>query len=136
MSLTISCNALAGITTPQTLKIERHIKKKKVIVLIDSGSTHNFIHCKVAKELNFFLYPTPECQVMVANGGTINCFGKFHNIKPAMGEYVLNSPMLSILMGGVDVVLGVQWLQSLGTVAFNFQEPLLNFFQKETNSNY
>ena len=51
MSLTISFNALAGITTPQTLKIEGHIKKKKVIVLIDSGSTHNFIHCKVDKEL-------------------------------------------------------------------------------------
>ena len=33
--------------------------------------------------------------------------------------------MLSIPMGGVDVVLGVQWLQSLGTVAFNFQEIFL-----------
>ena len=33
---TISCNALAGITTPQTLKIEGYIKKKKVIVLIYS----------------------------------------------------------------------------------------------------
>ena len=72
MSPTISCNALAGITTPQNLKIEGHIKKKKVIVLIDSGSTHNFIHCKVAKEFNCFLYPALECQVMVANGGTIN----------------------------------------------------------------
>ena len=61
MSPTISCNALAGITTSQTLKIERHIKKKKVIVLIDSDSTHNFIHCKVAKELNYFLWPTPKC---------------------------------------------------------------------------
>jgi len=29
MNPTISCNALAGITTPQTLKIEGHIKKKK-----------------------------------------------------------------------------------------------------------
>ena len=45
-----------------------------------------------------------------------------------MGEYVFNSPMLSIPMGGVDVVLGVQWLQSLGTVAFNFQELFLNFY--------
>ena len=130
MSLTISCNALAGITTPQTLNIEGHIKKKKVIVLIDSGSTHNFIHCKVAKELNCFLYPAPECQVMVANGGTINCSGKCHNIKLTMGEYVLNSPMLSIPMGGADVVLGVQWLQSLGTVAFNFQELFLKFFSE------
>eukprot|EP00253_Pinus_taeda_P009963 PITA_09963 len=114
MNLTISCNALAGITTPQPIKIEGIIKKNKVIVLIDSGSTHNFIHCMVAKELNCFLYPAPECQVMVANGGKINCFGKCHNIKLSMGEYVLTSPMLSILMGGADVVPGVQWLQSLG----------------------
>ena len=72
MNPTILCNALAGITTPQTLKIEGHIKKKKVIVLIDSGSTHNFIHCQVATELYCFLYIAPECQVMVSNGGTIN----------------------------------------------------------------
>jgi carbamoylphosphate synthase small subunit len=56
---TISCNALVGISTPQTLKIEGYIKKKKVIVLIDYGSTHNFIHYKLAKSLNFFVYPTP-----------------------------------------------------------------------------
>ena len=67
---------------------------------------------------------------MVANGGTINCSGKCHNIKLTMGEYGLNSPMLSITMGGANVVLGVQWLQSLGTVAFNFQELFLNFFSE------
>ena len=47
-----------------------------------------------------------------------------------MGEYVLNSPMFSIPMGGVDVVLGVHWLQSLGMVAFNCQEIFLKFFSK------
>ena len=128
MSLTISCNALAGIRNPQTLKIEGHIKNKNLIVLINLGSTHNFIHCKVDKELNFFLYTIPECQVMVANGGNINWSRKFHIIKLTMGECVLNSPMLSIPMGGIDFVLGVQWLQTLGTVAFNFQEFFLNFF--------
>jgi len=94
--------------------------------LIDSGSTHNFIHCKIVEELNYFLYPMPDCQVMVANGGTINFSGKCHNIKLTMGEYVLNNPMLSIPMGGVDVVLEVQWLQSLGTIAFNFKNFSLN----------
>eukprot|EP00253_Pinus_taeda_P031530 PITA_31530 len=127
MNPTISCNALAGISTPKTIKIEGQIKKKMVIVLIDSGSTHNFIHCKLEKELNCFLYPTVECQVMVANGEMINCSGKCHNIKLSMGEYVLISPMLSIPMGGVDVVLGVQSLQSLGKIAFNFQEPFIKF---------
>ena len=79
-------------------------------MLIDLGSTHNFIHCKIAKELNCFLYLAPTCQVMAANGGTIIFSRKCHNINLSMGEYVLNSPMLSIPMGGVDVLLGVQWL--------------------------
>ena len=70
---TISCHALHGINTPQTLKIEGYIKNKKVIVLIDSGSNHDFIHYKLAKDLIFFVYPTPKFQVMIANGGTINC---------------------------------------------------------------
>ena len=74
--------------------------------------------------------------MMVANGGTITYSGKCHNIKLAMGEYVLNSPMFSISMAGADFVLGVKWLQSLGTVDFNFQEIFLNFFQKEMKLNY
>jgi hypothetical protein len=44
-----------------------------------------------------------------------------------MGEYVINSPMIAIPMGGVDVVLGIQSLQSLGTMAFNFQELFMKF---------
>ena len=60
---------------------------------------------------------------MVANGGTRNFSGKCHNIMLTMGEYVLNTPMVSIPMGCVDVVLGgVQWLQYLGMITFNFQD--------------
>jgi hypothetical protein len=44
-----------------------------------------------------------------------------------MGDYFLDIPMISIQMGGVDVVLGVQWLQSLGTMAFNFQYIFMKF---------
>ena len=63
-----------------------------------------------------------EFQVMIVDGGTINCSGKCNKINITMREYVMNSLMISIPMGGVDVVLGVQWLQSLGTMDFNFQE--------------
>ena len=57
---------------------------------------------------------------MIVDGGTINFSGKCHNINIAMGKYVLNSPMIAIPMGGVDVVLGVQWLQSFRTTTLNF----------------
>ena len=37
-----------------------------------------------------------------------------------MGGYILNSLVIAIPMGGVNVVLGIQWLQSLRKMDFNF----------------
>jgi hypothetical protein len=64
---------------------------------------------------------------MIADGGTINCSGKCESIKLNMGEYFLDIPMISIQMGGTDVVLGVQWLQSLGIMCLNFQYIFMRF---------
>jgi hypothetical protein len=73
-------------------------------VLIDSSSNHNFIVFKLTKLLNWFIYPSPKFQVMIPYVGTTNCSWKCHNIKLTMGEYLLDSPMIVIPMGGVDVV--------------------------------
>jgi hypothetical protein len=97
---TIFCHALVGISTPQTLKVQDYIKKKKVTLLIDFGSTHNFINYKLAKDLNCFVYPVLEFQVMIANGSTINCSIKCHSININMGEYFLDSPMIFHPNGG------------------------------------
>jgi len=51
----ISLHALAGISSPQTLKIRGFLKHHPVVVLIDSGSTHNFIHQKVAEAVHCFV---------------------------------------------------------------------------------
>ena len=45
-----------------------------------------------------------------------------------MGEYVMNSPMISIPVGGADVVLGIQWLQSLGNNGFQFSRTFHEIF--------
>ena len=44
---------------------------------------------------------------MIADEGIINFLGKWNKINLTMGEYVMNSPINSIPMGGVDVVLGI-----------------------------
>jgi hypothetical protein len=96
-------------------------------MLIDSSSTHNFINYKLANDLNCFVFLAPKFQVMIANEGTINVSGKCHSIKFNMGEYLLDSPMIYIQMGGPNVVLGIQWLQSLGTMTLNFQYSFMTF---------
>ena len=68
---TISFHDLDRIIT-QTINIEGYITKNKAIVLFDSGSTHNSIHCKLSKVLNCFVYLEQVFQVMIEYGGTIN----------------------------------------------------------------
>jgi hypothetical protein len=91
-----SCHEFIGINTQQTLKIQGYIEKKKVTMLIDFGSTHNFINYKLAKDLNCFVFPAPEFQVMIVDGGSINCSRKCRIINLNMGEYFLDIPMIFI----------------------------------------
>jgi hypothetical protein len=65
---------------------------------------------------------------MIVYEGTINCSGKCHSIKLNTRENLLDNLMISIQIGGVDFVLGVQWLQSLGTISFNFQYLFMRFY--------
>ena len=69
---------------------------------------HNFIKHKLEKLLNCFIYPTPKFQVMIANTGTTNHARKCHIMKLTMGNYLLDTPMIAIPMGGMNVVLVVQ----------------------------
>jgi hypothetical protein len=71
----ISLNALTGFSAPQTLKLIGYIKNRKVIILVDSGSTHNFIHHRIAQEVNCYIHTVNNFQIMIANGGSMKCGG-------------------------------------------------------------
>jgi hypothetical protein len=44
----ISLHTLTGFSPPQTLKHIGYIKNMKVIIIVDSGITHTFIHCCIS----------------------------------------------------------------------------------------
>eukprot|EP00253_Pinus_taeda_P017311 PITA_17311 len=128
----ISLHALVGISSPQTLKIRGFIKRRPVVVLIDSGSTHNFIHQRVVEAVHYFVRAVSNFQVQIADGGTMKCDGCCENVKLQMGDYQLKTHMFSIHMGRCDIVLGAEWLRTLGPITMDFQELYMSF--KQNNS--
>eukprot|EP00253_Pinus_taeda_P002482 PITA_02482 len=130
----ISLHALAGISSPQTLKIRGFIKHRPVVVLIDSGSTHNFIHKKVMEAVHCFVRAVSNFQVQIADGGTMKCEGCCENLKLQMGDYKLKTRIFSIHMGGCDIVLGAEWLRTLGPITMDFKELYMSF--KKNNSTH
>jgi hypothetical protein len=118
----ISLNALTGFSAPQTLKLIGYIKHWKVVILVDSGSTHNFIHHCIAQETHCYIHAINNFQIMIANGGSMKCRGCCENVHLQIGDYHLKSHMFAIDMGSCDIVLGVDWLRTLGPILMDFKD--------------
>ena len=55
--------------------------------------------------------------------------GCYENVRLQLDDYHLKTHMFAIDMGGCDVVLGVEWLHTLGLVTMDSKELYLIFTQ-------
>ncbi|XP_068329703.1 uncharacterized protein [Pyrus communis] len=109
----ITACAVFGSSAPQhiqTMKVSGFIKNCPVVVLLDSGSSHNFISLSTAKQLGWKVDSNNSFEVMIANGGTISSRGCCSQIKLQIQQYEYISDFYVLQLGGCDVVLGAQWL--------------------------
>jgi hypothetical protein len=52
------------------------------------------------------------------------------NVFLQIGQYHMKSHMFSIDMGGCDIVLGAEWLNTLGPILMDFKELIMQFDQE------
>ena len=64
---------------------------------------------------------------MVADGKCIDGVGKCHKVKLQLRNHAMESSFYTVPLGGVDVVLGVQWLRTLGTYSTNHIKQFIKF---------
>jgi hypothetical protein len=57
----------------------------------------------------------------------MKCGGWCENVHLQIGHYQLKSHMFSIDMGGCDIVLGFEWLHTLGPILMDFKELTMQF---------
>jgi hypothetical protein len=74
--LKISFHAISRTNHPQTIKVIGKLKNQDIIVLIDGGSTHNFLDQSVVLRLGLPVTRDKKFRVMVANHEKIECSGR------------------------------------------------------------
>ncbi|KAJ0111224.1 hypothetical protein Patl1_00946 [Pistacia atlantica] len=72
----ISLNAITGTTTPQTMRVSGKIYGHPLMVLLDTGSTHNFLNHAWASRFGLKTKEGEKMNVMVANGEKLQCMGR------------------------------------------------------------
>ncbi|GJS57063.1 retrotransposon gag domain, retroviral aspartyl protease [Tanacetum coccineum] len=69
----ISLHAILGKTHPTTMKVHGMLHSTEVLILIDGGSTHNFISDVLVNELKLATQPVSPFGVQIGNGDVIRC---------------------------------------------------------------
>jgi hypothetical protein len=125
----ISFHALSGHLAPETLRLVGRVSNHNVVLLVDGGSTHNFIQERLVKSLGLTAQPTSSLKVMVGNGNEIDCHQVCPQVKIHIQSHVFTVDVHVLALSGADIVLGVQWLKSLGPILTDYNDLTMKFVQ-------
>jgi len=104
-------------------------EKKTIHILINSGSTHNFLDEKLAKTLGCILEPMVAQSITIAGDNQLQCHYICRNFNWWLHGAEFQSEVYLLPLGSCDLVLGVQWLSTLGTIKWNFKQLKMEFKQ-------
>ncbi|XP_042059584.1 uncharacterized protein LOC121804108 [Salvia splendens] len=120
-------HTLAGGSKGRPFNVVGNIAETTTSILIDTGSTHDFLHPRVASQLHLPLTPIRPFRVYVGNGASLVCSYIARRIKLSIQgvDFLIDLHVMEI--HGPDIVLGMDWLESLGKVSADFVGKTLEF---------
>jgi hypothetical protein len=119
--LEISLHAITGVRARgvQTMKVYVFIRDAIAVALLDLGSCHNFLDVQMAHRAGLRLHSRSGLSVAVANCEWIASPGRVDNQAVFIGGKAFTIDLYALPLGEYDMVLGVQWLATLGPILWD-----------------
>jgi hypothetical protein len=127
--LTISIAALTGIQprTGRTMQVYITIQGAVLRALLDSGSTHNSVDSEAASHVGIKFSNRTGFSVAVANGDRVVSSSSCTDLKINITGEPFIIACYGLSLDSYEMILGVQWLESLGLVLWDFTHRTLLF---------
>ncbi|KAL5787255.1 hypothetical protein ACOSP7_004204 [Xanthoceras sorbifolium] len=131
----MSFHALAGTNHPQTFRVIGKLRNKEAVILIDGGSSHNFIDQSVVSKFGLPVVRDQTLQVMVGNKEIITCTGRCLGLTLMAQGYLIQVDFYVLLVVASQIVLGVQYLETLGPIETNYRQLTMTFsYRNQTHT--
>ncbi|XP_050942184.1 transposon Tf2-1 polyprotein isoform X1 [Cucumis melo] len=127
LNIELSLNSVVGLNNPGTMKVKGKVGGEEVVILIDCGATHNFIAEDLVTRLGVTLQETPNYGVILGSGTAVKGKGVCQDVEVHLEGWKVTDSFLPLQLGGVDMILGMQWLHSLGVTEVDWKRLVLTF---------
>jgi hypothetical protein len=124
----LSLNAMNGNSNMGVLRFSGSIDQIKVQVLIDGGSSDNFLQPRLARFLKLPIEQGPTFKVLVGNGEIMTAEGMVKHLPLEVQGHKIDVPVFLLPVAGADVILGASWLATLGPHVADYASLTLKFF--------
>jgi hypothetical protein len=68
---------------------------------------------------------------VVADGHTMECLNRVPNLEMKLGKYIVRDTFYVVDLSDTNVVLGVQWMITLGKITTNYQTLEMGFIDQD-----
>ncbi|XP_066374128.1 uncharacterized protein [Miscanthus floridulus] len=122
-----SLHAVAGVPSGNTLLLRVTLGAASLVALVDTGSSHNFIGEAAASRTGLAVQPCPCLTATVANGEKVPCPGVLRRAAICIDGLAFHVDLYVMPLAGYDMVLGTQWMATLGRIAWDFSARTMAF---------
>lgn len=117
----LSLNAIAGTDVGEAMRLRALVKKKVMLILVDSGSSHSFVTAEFLHKVDIVHETTTAKSVKVANGDTLIT----DKIVPGM-EWLLQGHTFAADLRVLDIptydaILGYDWLSQHSPISHDWK---------------
>jgi len=116
----VTIATLSGVPRYYTFRIRAILQGQRVISLIDGGATHDFIDTTLVARRHIPMEEFKEFEVLVAYGYNMICTHRIRRLYVTLENYTLTNEFYVVDLADTNMVLGVQWLYSLGYFKMNY----------------
>jgi hypothetical protein len=106
--------SMSGFPRYHTFRVRGVLQGHKVTILIDGGASHNFIDANMVERRGIPIEEFDGFTVVIPGGHQMSCTKWIPKLTITMGNYSMTDDFFVVDVPDTNVVLGVQWIYSIG----------------------
>ncbi|KAF3771785.1 hypothetical protein EJ110_NYTH59576 [Nymphaea thermarum] len=124
---TESLHSMQDPNKPNSMKVFGKINGRRILILLDGGSTKNFLTEEVAEKCKVTLEPSRPQTIIVGGGLRLQSDTEGKDVEVIINKRPFKIEFLVIPLEGIDLILGMPWFFTLGIISWDVKRSTMTF---------